>query len=89
MLCRIIQGLDKAKLASEAEGTALQPMLHALRDSLSQQDLPHKMAKAVKELHTSVAKLGKVSLATRDKARFSMQEGVSGAFERIPDGFIF
>jgi len=44
----------------------LQPALQQFSASLKQEDLPGKVAKSVKELHSGVAKLGKVgSLSQR------------------------
>lgn len=62
LLSRIIRGLQKASIASGDSDTALQANLDALKVSLMQQDLPGKVAKAVKEFHASVSKLGKVKM---------------------------
>ena len=64
MLCiflrRIIEGLTQAKLEAD-NGAGLQSLLEAFKSSLLEQNLPDKVAKTVKELHSSVSRLGKVS----------------------------
>ena len=60
MHCRVIDGLHRAKIEAEGNSAGLQQMLEAFKNSLVQQDLPGKVAKSVKELHTSVSRLGKV-----------------------------
>ena len=59
-VCRIIEGLTQAKLEAGKNGDGLQSLLDAFKASLVQQNLPDKVAKTVKELHSSVSRLGKV-----------------------------
>ena len=60
-LRRIIEGLAQAKLEAGNDGAGLQSLLEAFQSSLLQQNLPDKVVKTVKELHSGVSRLGKVS----------------------------